>query len=395
MLTAVTNGKIVTENAVLTGRALLFDEADGTIRDVIPGKEIHEGAHIVDANGGWILPGFVDIHVHGGGGADFLDGTAEAIATVVRTHAAHGTTAIVPTTLTCPDEVLLHGAKLIREAMDTGIEGGAEILGLHLEGPYFSGASRGAQNVTAVRLPDPALNEDVWRIMRGAVLRWDCAPELDDMEPFLAWIRAHGILGSIGHSAANAETTLWAYERGLTHVTHLYCSTTTEHKEGQVVHAGIVEAAYLEDGMTVELIGDGKHIPRETMLLVFKIKGAKRTALITDAMRAAGQDVTESILGGLESGTRVIVEDGVAKLPDRSFFAGSIATMDVCLRTAVRYGVPMTDAVRAVSLTPAELVGAAGRKGSLAPCKDADIVIADDVLNVTDVYLKGKKRCAP
>ncbi len=394
MLTAVTNGKIVTENAILSGRALLFDDADGTIRAVIPQAEIPAGAAVADAGGGWILPGFVDIHVHGGGGADFLDGTPEAVAAVVRTHAAHGTTSVVPTTLTCPDDVLLHGAELIRAAMDTGVEDGAEILGLHLEGPYFSGASRGAQNVTTVRLPDPALNEAVLRIMRGAVLRWDCAPELDGMEPFLAWLRDHGILGSIGHSAANAETALWAYERGLTHVTHLYCSTTTEHKEGQVVHAGIVEAAYLEDGMTVELIGDGKHIPRETMLLVFKIKGAKRTALITDAMRAAGQNVTESILGGLDSGTRVIVEDGVAKLPDRTSFAGSIATMDVCLRTAVRYGVPVTDAVRSVSLTPAELVGKAARKGSLTPGKDADVVLADDALNVTAVYLRGKKRCA-
>lgn len=384
---AVTNGKLVAEDAVLTGRALLLE--GGLIRGIVPETEIPADAVREDARGGWILPGFVDIHVHGGGGADFLDGTPEAIGTVLRTHARHGTTSLAPTTLTCPDEVLLRGAERIREAMDRGTDGGAEILGLHLEGPYFSAASRGAQNVTGVRLPDPALNEAVWRIMRGAVLRWDCAPELDGTEDFLAWLRARGILGSIGHSAANAETALWAYARGLTHVTHLYCSTTTEHKEGQVVHAGIVEAAYLEDGMTVELIGDGKHIPRETMQLVFKLKGAKRTALVTDAMRAAGQNVAESVLGPRSGGTRVIVEDGVAKLPDRSSFAGSIATMDVCLRTAVRFGIPVTDAVRSVSLTPAELVGVSARKGSLTPGKDADVVLTDEALNVTSVFLRG------
>ena len=168
-----------------------------------------------------------------------------------------------------------------------------------------------------------------------------------------------------------------------------------EHKVGQVVHGGIIEATYLEDGMTAELIADGKHIPRETMLLGFKLKGDNRLALVTDAMRAAGTDVTESVLGGGACGVPVIVEDGVAKLPSRVSFAGSIATMDHALRTVhLKYGVPLCDAVRAMTLTPATLVGADKDKGSIAVGKHADFVVMDDTFTVKSVFVRGEQRFA-
>jgi N-acetylglucosamine-6-phosphate deacetylase len=226
----------------------------------------------------------------------------------------------------------------------------------------------------------------------GAIVRWDAAPELDGMHEFAKQVGEQGILLSVGHSVATAEETLAAYADGFSHITHMYCATTTEHKRGQVVHGGIVEAAYLEDGITIELIADGKHIPKETMRLGFRLKGDDRLALITDAMRAAGTDLTETMLGDRKNGVPVIIEEGVAKLPDRTSYAGSIATMDHALRVVhSRYGLPLCDTVRAMTLTPARLVGADERKGSIAPGKDADLVILSPDLEVRRVFVRGKE----
>ncbi len=389
MKTAIKGGRIVLPDRFVDGAALLFDEK---ITDVISDDEITSDTRVIDAENGVVVPGFVDIHVHGGGGYDFLDEAPEATPSILKTHLSHGTTSLLATTLTCPDEILYRGVgKLGREIERGFAPGECEILGLHLEGPYFSSAAKGAQAIRKQKIPTLDELEKLYTLAKGHIVRFDGAPELPEMDLFARWTKEKGILASIGHSGANAETALEYYKKGFSHITHMYCSTTTEHKEGQVVHGGIIEAAYLEDGFRVELIGDGKHIPRETMLLVFKIKGVDSTMLVTDAMRAAGTDVTESILGEKETGTRVIVEDGVAKLPDRSSFAGSVATMDVCLRTAVRYGIPLVDAVKSCTLTPARTVGFGGRKGSLEKGKDADIVILDRELNVRRVFARGKE----
>lgn len=385
MINAIINGKIVTENGILTGKALLFENK---IVSITEEGTIPANAAVTDAGGGYVTPGFVDIHVHGGGGADFLDGTTAAVDTVTRCHALHGTTSLLATTLTCPNETLLSGMECIVERIENG-SNGAEILGLHLEGPYFASAAKGAQNVTAQRTATKEEIELFIKTAKGHIVRWDAAPELPGTDLLAHVLAGNGILASVGHSSANAECVLNSYKKGFTHITHLYCSTTTEHKEGQTVHGGIIEAAYLEDGITVELIADGKHIPRETMLLAFKIKGADKVALITDAMRAAGTDVTESVLGSVKNGSPVIVEDGVAKLPDRSFFAGSIGTMDKAFKVAVGYGVPLTDAVKALSLTPARIIGFDKHKGSLEHGKDADVLIFDERLELKKVFIKG------
>ena len=387
---AIVNGVLVTPDRVLSDKVLQFDET--IVRIAERDEAIPENAEIVDAAGGYVLPGFVDLHVHGGGGYDFLDADPAAIDAILRLHARHGTTSLLATTLTCPDGVLYAGVERLGRAVESGApENGCEILGVHLEGPYFAAASKGAQAIVKQKIPTQEELDKLYALARGHILRFDAAPELPGMDLFADWTKERGILASVGHSAANAETTIAFYGKGFTHVTHLYCSTTTEHKEGQTVHGGIVEAAYLTDGMTVELIADGKHIPRETMLLCFKIKGADKTALITDAMRAAGTDATESILGEKNTGTPVIVEDGVAKLCDRTSFAGSVATMDVCLRTAVGYGVPLSDAVKSCTLTPARIAGVEGRKGSLDVGKDADILILDRDLGLQSVFCKGRE----
>jgi N-acetylglucosamine-6-phosphate deacetylase len=196
----------------------------------------------------------------------------------------------------------------------------------------------------------------------------------------------------VAHTAATAGEAIAAYDNGFNHVTHFYNATSTFHKKNGIVYSGVVEATYISDDVTVELIGDGCHIPKESMLLARKIKGADKICLITDAMRAAGTDHTTSILGARDTGVPVVVKDDVAQLTDLSSYAGSIATMDRCLRTAhVRYGIPLEEVSRMLSLTPARLMGVDNRLGSLEVGKDADVVIMNCDFQVEAVFTKGNR----
>lgn len=379
------NGKIVLPDRVEDQGSLLID--GGKIAAV--NAPCPRDAERVDAAGGYILAGFVDLHVHGGGDWDFMDGAPEAFPKVARAHCAHGTTALCPTTMTCPDPLLEKTIDMFLEA-DKTPEGGAELLGLHLEGPYFSAASRGAQPIQQQRIPCREDLERILRRARGTILRWDGAPELPNMELFAQVMAENGVMASLAHSAATAEQAMEAYDWGFSHVTHFYNACTTFHKVDGIVHSGIVEATYLRDDVTIELIGDGRHIPKESMLLALRIKGPDNIALITDAMRAAGVDCQTSVLGARTTGVPVVIKDDVAQLTDLSSYAGSIATMDRCLRTAFRdYGIPLWQVSRMLSLTPARLCGVQHRKGSLEAGKDADVVIMDRELRVQRVYARG------
>lgn len=386
---AFVGGTIVLPHEELIGHAVLVEGEK--IAVILPESDLPQDIERISIDGGYLMPGFVDIHVHGGGGADFMDATPEAMRTVAATHCTHGTTSLCPTTMTCPNEQLFACFDAYHQTLAEGT-GSADFLGLHLEGPFFADANRGAQPTKSDRTPTEAEVADILAHARGAIVRWDAAPELDGMHEFAKQVGAQGILLSVGHSVATAEETLAAYADGFSHITHMYSATTTEHKRGQVVHGGIVEAAYLEDGITIELIADGKHIPKETMRLGFRLKGDDRLALITDAMRAAGTDLTETMLGDRQNGVPVIIEEGVAKLPDRTSYAGSIATMDHALRVVHgRYGLQLCDTVRAMTLTPARLVREDDRKGSIAPGKDADLVIMSPDLTVRRVFVRGRE----
>ena len=286
------NGQLVLPDKIVPGGSVLLE-----------GKKIAAvnvpcppDARRVDVDGSYIMAGFVDIHVHGGGDSDFMDEDASAFPTIAKAHCAHGTTALCPTTMTCADSLLEKTIDLFLEA-DKEPENGAELLGLHLEGPYFSAASKGAQPIGEQRIPE---REDLERILRrakGSILRWDAAPELPNMELFAKVMAENGVLTSLAHSAATAPEALRAFDWGFSHVTHFYNACTTFHKKNGLVYSGIVEATYLRDDVTIELIGDGRHIPRESMLLALRIKGADSIALITDAMRAAGVNCEKSVLG--------------------------------------------------------------------------------------------------
>lgn len=377
----------------LCGRAVFSDGVrratlvieDGKIADILPENIQIEGAEEYD---GLILPGFVELHAHGGGGADIMDMTDEAFSAVVNTHLVHGTTTLCPTAVSAPLPELYRLIELYKRGKDACR---ATLGGLHLEGPFLSYEMKGAQNPACLLTPTEETVAELFAAGEGVISRMTAAPECDRDGVIPRYAARYGVRLAIGHSNAVCREALDAYEQGYTHVTHLYCNTPSNRKIGQRVFAGVVEAAYLTDGMSVELIGDGRHIPRETMLAVLKIKGADRVALVTDAMRAAGTDATESYLGAPLPENRVIIEDGVAKLPDRSFYAGSIATSDRMLYVAVKeYGIPIETASRMLSATPAEILGMSECKGSIAKGKDADLVLLDSDLNVTEVYAMGK-----
>jgi len=381
----IKNGTLVLENAVIEKASIAIDG-----QKIVGICEPFEGNFVeIDANGGYILPGFIDLHVHGGGGFDFMDGTAEAVIGVAKAHCKHGTTGLYATTMTCPDELLIKAIHAYKQAKTTEYDG-AQLLGLHLEGPFFSMAGKGAQPVSDQRYPTREVLETIIKIGGGNIKRWDEAPELDGTEIFAEVTKKHGILPSIAHTNGVADDAHKAFALGFSHITHFYSATTTGRKINGIVYSGVNEATYITDDITIEVIADGKHIPKEHMLLAHKIKGADKMALITDAMRAAGTNDERSILGGKEGGVPVLIKDGVAQLLDLSSYAGSVGTMDNALRVALRYGLPLIDVVKMLSLTPARIMKIDKEKGSIEKGKDADIVIMDKNFTVQKVFVNGK-----
>lgn len=382
----IINAKIITPYRIINQGSILV--MNGKIAAVTEGEIENNEVPVIDAAGKYVSPGFIDIHVHGGGGHDFMDNTLEAFLKIARLHARHGTTSFTPTTLSCEKDALLKTLRLYEEA-DALNTDGAQFIGLHIEGPYFSIDQRGAQDPRYIRLPDPEEYTDI--IKRSPVVkRWSAAPELKGAITFGKFLRSKGILPSIAHTDAVYEDVIKAFENGYTHVTHLYSAMSGVTRRNALRFAGVVESAFLLDNMTVEIIADGVHLPPPLLKLVYKIKGPDKIALITDAMRAAAMPPGESILGALDNGLKVIVEDDVAKLPDRSAFAGSVATADKLVRNMINLAeVPLTDTVKMITSTPAAIMGVADKKGSLVVGKDADIVIFDQDINIQYTIIGG------
>jgi N-acetylglucosamine-6-phosphate deacetylase len=250
---------------------------------------------------------------------------------------------------------------------------------------------RGAQDPRYIRNPDPIEYEEVVARSGGDIRRWSAAPELPGAYVFARYLRERGVLVAWAHTDALYDDIVAGFEEGFTLATHFYSAMNGVVRRNAFRYAGAVEAAYLIDDMDVEVIADGIHCPPPLLRMVHKIKGADRVALITDAMRGAAMPEGESIIGSLQNGQRVIIEDGVAKLPDRSAFAGSVATADRLVRTVVHQaGVPLVEAVRMISMTPARILGIAAHKGSLGVGKDADIVLFDEDISVSATIVGGK-----
>ena len=384
----IKNARAVLPDGVTPPLQLLIK--DGKIAAI--GDNISADAPVLDLEGDYLFPGFVDVHIHGGGGADFMDGTVEAFEVAVKAHLTRGTTTLVPTAMTATQQELLEFLETFREFREKSPYG-SHTPGVHLEGPYFSGAdskSKGAQNGSILRPIDMEEVELLLSAAKGSILRWDAAPELSHSAEFAARLKQEGILCAAAHTDDTGFEAQAGFENGFSHVTHFYNACTAYKKRDQLVTAGIVEAAYLDDSVTVELICDGKHIPKHCLLLALKIKGADQVLGITDATRLSCTDAQKGKLGSLKNGTEVMVDDGVAKLPDMTSFAGSICTMDRALKVlCVDYGVDPVTASKMLSTNPAAHIGMADTIGSIAIGKNADLVRVTQHLTVKTVIKNG------
>lgn len=383
----IINGTIVTGGQSFIGNVVL---KNGVIEYVgTDDFEVDAEAEIIDASGLYVTPGFIDMHTHGAGGADFMDGTVEAYLTAARTHAMHGTTLLYPTTLTSTNESLYGSFETYTKAKELNTDG-AQFGGMHLEGPYFSPVFAGAQDPRYLRNPRP---EEYMEILDKcpALSRWSFAPELDGAPEFAAELRRRGIVASIGHTNATFGECNEAFKSGATLMTHFYSCMSTVSRRNAFRYAGTIEYGYIQDGMSLEIIADGIHVPQDLLHLLLKIKSVDRICLVTDSMRGAGMPEGPSILGGLSDGQEVIVEDGVAKLLDKSSFAGSVATADRLVRTMVQIaGCSMPDAIRMITENPAKVMGISNKKGSLVAGMDADVVIFDKNINIKNTIIGGR-----
>ena len=380
------NGNIITPYRIIKNGTIVI--ADGLITGVIEGNVEVADAIEIDAKGKYIAPGFIDMHIHGGGGYDFMDGNVNSFLKIAETHVKYGTTAMCPTTLTSELSHLLETLEHYEQAKKLNTAG-SQFLGMHLEGPYFSKNQSGAQDPRFMRDPDPVEYKQVL-FHSHAIRRWSAAPELKGALEFGRYLKSLGVIAAIAHTDAIYEEVLEAFESGYTLATHFYSAMSGVSRRNAFRYAGAIEAGYLIDEMDVEIIADGIHLPPPLLKLVYKIKGASRTALITDAMRATGMPPGRSILGNIHDGLEVIVEDGVAKLMDRSAFAGSVATADRLVRTMIKDAdVPMMEAIQMITSTPARILGVSNTKGSIVEGKDADLVLFDSAINIGMTIVQG------
>jgi N-acetylglucosamine-6-phosphate deacetylase len=367
---------------VLTGARVVLP--DGVVDD---GRVTVEARRLVpndgrpstlDLTGHWIVPGFVDLHVHGGGGASFSTQEPERARTAIATHRAHGTTTMLASTVTGDLADLARQAAVLSELVEQD-----ELAGIHFEGPFISPARCGAHKPSLLRDPDPADVRKLVDAARGTARMVTVAPELPGGLDSVRLLAEQGIIAAVGHTDASFETTLRAVEAGATVATHLFnAMPPLLHRE-----PGPVAALLSDERVTIELINDGVHLHRGTLDVAFGRAGADRVVFITDAMDAAGSGDGRYMLGPLE----VEVTDGVARVAGGGPIAGSTLTLDAAFRRAVTVDrIPVEEAVRALSANPARLLGRYDRIGSLEPGKDADLVVLNGSYRVVGVMRKGE-----
>lgn len=389
MKTVFTNGRIILADRILDGYSVIVE--DGVISDVTRGNTAAD--KVINLGGRYLAPGFIDMHTHGAGGHDFMDGTEEAIKGACMTHLSHGTTSIVPTTLTCLNSELFNFFEVFRK-VKTGWHEGPNLLGIHLEGPFFNAAQAGAQDPKFLQLPTRENFMPILEAGGADIMRISVAVELEGALELGEELKKRGIIAAIGHSDATYAEVAKAVKAGYSFVTHLYSGMSALHRVGPYRVLGVVESAYLFDELGVEIISDGKHLPPELLRLIVKNKGIDNICLITDSMRGAGMpEGSRPKLGSLTNGQETLIRDGVAMMPDLKAFAGSVCTTDRCVRTMYKLaGVSLPDAVRMMTANPARVLGIDGSKGTIAKGMDADLVVFDEDINISSVYVGGEPR---
>ena len=378
MLKQIVNGRILTPNGWLEGGSVIIE--DNKIK-AVSNIDLHiVDAEIIDAKGCYVVPGGIDMHTHGGGGRDFIEGSEDAFRAAVNAHMKHGTTTIYPTLSSSTIPTIEAACQACEKLM---AEKDSPVLGLHIEGSYINPKQAGAQNPVLIKAPlaeeyEPLLDK------YSCIKRWDEAPELQGSVEFITACRKHGVLTALTCTRATYEDVVAAHDAGLSHAAHFYHAMPVVYKEHEFKVPGTVESVYALQDMTVEVIADGIHVPPVMLQVVYQIKGVEKTALITDSLAYAASE------GNVSSEPSVILEDGVCKLADHSALAGSIATMDTLIRTCIQKAeIPMIDVFRMASETPAKIMGIYDRKGSIEEGKDADIMMFNDDINLTYVMQMG------
>ncbi|QNP71943.1 N-acetylglucosamine-6-phosphate deacetylase [Streptomyces roseirectus] len=368
------------ESTVLTGAQVVLPSGTGVQDLAVHGARITAApppdARRLDLTGHYLIPGFVDLHNHGGGGASFSGGP-EAVRKALHTHRTHGTTTLVASTVTDDMDVLTRQAGVLSEFAEDG-----EIAGIHFEGPFISPCRKGAHSEALLRHPDPADVRKLIDAARGQARMVTLATELPGGIDSVRLLVEHGVIAAIGHTDATYEQTREAIEAGATVATHLFnAMPPLGHRAPGPV------AALLEDPrVTVELINDGTHLHPAALELAFRLAGAERVAFITDAMDAAGIGDGRYLLGPLE----VDVAGGVARLTEGGAIAGSTLTLDRAFKRAVTVdGITVEDAVQALCVNPARLLGRWDEIGSLEPGKFADVLVLDQNFDLKGVMRQG------
>lgn len=385
------NGGIVLKDRLLEDGWVLVEH--DRIAAVGRGTCPERAAEVIDLAGGYLCPGFIDLHVHGGDGADFMDGTREAFATVCRAHLRHGTTSLLPTGTVAGHEQLLAFLELCT-ALKGRPETGARILGAHFYGPYFAREARGCHPEAPVRPPCPEEYERYLEFAAG-ICRATVAVELPGAEAFVRACRRRGIACNVGHSFATFDQVRDAIAWGVSHVDHLFCAMSDRARLRQMqtypMRGGVMEATLFFDDLTTEVIADGKHLQSELLALALKIKGPDRLALVTDCNRALDCPDGEYVFGPKEGGEKIFRRDGVGIMPDGRSLASGVFALDHGVRTFHKLTqTPLPIVVRMASLTPAKIAGVDRDYGSIETGKVADLVVMDTSLKVQRVYRDGQ-----
>ncbi len=381
---ALTGGRIVLPDRVETSRAIVVGH--GRITAIIDVDAVDPHLPVLNVEGRLITPGLIDIHTHGALGHTFNDASAEAYSTIVQEQARHGVTSLLATIATAPLPQLRACLSFARQWVATTNEG-AELLGVHLEGPYFSHAQKGAQDPAGLRVPDDGSPDqllefsDIIRVMA-------LAPELPGALPLVERLVSLGIVPAAGHSSAREADMVAAINAGLRHIIHIWSGQSSTVREGPWRIPGLLEVSLVDDSLSVEMIADNRHLPATLMKLAYKCIGPDRLSVVSDATSGTGlEDGAHFRMGGME----YVVRDGVGMMLDYTAFGGSTTFVNQMLPILIDVvGVPLVEAIRMASLTPARAIGVADRKGSLTPGKDADIAIFDDNFAPWRVLVGGR-----